>query len=99
MVVRQVSSSDYTATLSKRNSGAMSRGSTLVSVRLTSVPDNDTHGEIVLDVAGDKPVEMMWISPHHLSLSCSSCVPQDVTDETVKAGEIAITYSDNLRPY
>ena len=97
IVVRQVTSSEYTATLSKRNSGAMSKGSTLVSVRLTSVPDNDTHGLIVLDVTGDKPVEMKWIGPHSLALSCASCVPQDVNDETVKAGQIAITYSDNLR--
>ena len=97
MVVSHVSNSEYIATLSKRNSGAASKGSTLVSVRLNSVPDNDTHGLIVLGVDGNKPVEMEWLGLHHLALSCSACKPEDVNDEVVKAGHIIITYSDNLR--
>src|SRR5579883_2760695 len=61
---------EYTATLSKRNSGAMSKGSTLVSIRANGVPDDSTHGVIVLGINGDHPVEMKWIGPHNLSLSC-----------------------------
>ena len=52
VVVGHVESAEYTATLSKRNSGAMSKGSTLVSVRAKGVPDDSTHGLIVLGVTG-----------------------------------------------
>ena len=97
IVVSQVSSSTDTATLSKRDSGATSKGSTLVSIRLTSVPDNDTHGLIVLGIDGDKAVEMKWIDPHHLALSCGSCSPQDINFQVVKTGDIAITYDAKLR--
>ena len=97
VVVGHVSGPEYIATLSKRNSGAMSRGSTLISVRLNGVPDNDTHGEIVLALYGDKPVEIKWIGPRNLALSCSSCTQRDVNDEVVKAGAILLTYDDNLR--
>jgi hypothetical protein len=97
VVVSQASNSEYTATLSNRNSGAMSRGSTLVSVRLKNVPDNDTHGLIVLDVTWNRPVEMRWIGPHNLAVSCASCTVQDVDFEVVKSGDVVITYGDNLR--
>ena len=75
----------------------MSKGSTLVSVRSNNVPGNETHGLVVLGLYGDKPVEMTWTGPHDLALSCSSCTPQDVNDEKVKAGDVVITYSGNLR--
>lgn len=96
VVSARVASSENTATLSKRNSGAMSKGSTLVSVRANGVPDNSTHGMIVLGIIGDKPVEMKWIGPHHLALSCQPCTPQDVNFEVVKSGDITISYSDSL---
>jgi len=96
IVVDHVSNSEYTATLSRRNTGAMSKGSTLVSLRLNSVPDNDTHGLIVLDVFGAEPVEMKWTGLHNLALSCTSCTPQDVNGEVVKAGDVTINYDENL---
>jgi hypothetical protein len=95
-VVNRVQGAQYTATLSKRNSGAMSRGSTLVGVRLNEVPDNSTHGQIVLGLYGDKAVAMQWKGPHELYLSCPSCQRQDVDFEAVKSGEITIRYSDGL---
>jgi hypothetical protein len=97
VVVARVSSSENTAILSKRNSGAMSKGSTLVSVRANTVPDDSTHGAIVLGLIGDRPIEMKWTSPKNLALSCQTCSPQDVDFEVVKAGDITISYSDNLR--
>jgi hypothetical protein len=97
LVLRQVSSSDYTATLSKRNSGAMSRGSTLVSVRGKAVPDNDTHGVIVFGASYGAVVDMKWIDPKHLELSCSSCTVKDVNFEVVKASDVLISYDNNLR--
>jgi hypothetical protein len=96
VVSARVASSENTATLSKRNSGAMSKGSTLVSVRANGVPDDSTHGLIVLGIIGDKPVEMKWIGPHSLALSCQPCTPQDVNFEVVKSGDITISYSDSL---
>jgi hypothetical protein len=69
-----------------------------VSIRVTSVPDSDTHGQIVLGVLGTSaPIEMKWPSPHNLVLSCSSCEPERVNFETVKSGDVLITYDDNLR--
>jgi hypothetical protein len=96
VVSARVAGSEYTATLSRRNTGAMSKGSTLVSVRANGVPDDSKHGLIVLGISGDKPVEMKWISPHNLGLSCLPCTPQDVNFEAVKAGDITISYGDNL---
>jgi len=96
IVVAQVVGPEYTATISKRNSGAMSKGSTLVSLRLNTVPDNDTHGEIVLGIAGDRSIQLTWASPQSLVVSCDSCAPQDVNFEAVKAGGVVITYSQNL---
>ena len=86
----------YTATLSKRDSGAMSKGSTLVSVMANGVPDNATHGTIVLGIKGDWPVEMNWTSPQSLSLSCQRCSPQDVDFQAVKSGDVEITYDKGL---
>ncbi len=88
---------EYTATLSKRDSGAMSKGSTFVSVRANGVPDDSTHGLIVFGVNGNKPVEMKWIGPHNLALSCQPCISQDVNLEVVKSVDITISYSDGLR--
>jgi hypothetical protein len=96
VVSARVASSENTATLSKRDSGATSKGSTLVSVRANGVRDDSTHGLIVLGIVGDKPVEMKWIGPHNLALSCQPCTPQDVNFEVVKSGDITISYSDNL---
>ncbi len=96
-VLRRVSSSDYTATLSQRNSGAMSRGSTLVSLIAKGVPDNDTHGEIVFSTVWNQAVDMRWIDSKHLELTCSSCEAKDVTFEVVKAGDVFISYDSNLR--
>jgi len=96
VVVGHIESADNIATLSKRNSGAMSKGSTLVSVLAKGVPDNSTHGTIVLGVTGDKPVEMKWIGPHNLALSCPPCNPQEVNFEVVRTGEVTISYSENL---
>jgi hypothetical protein len=92
IVSARVASSENTATLSKRNSGAMSKGSTLVSVLANGVPDNSTDGLIVLGIIGDQPVEMKWIDPHNLALSCQQCTPQDVDFEVVKSGDITISY-------
>jgi hypothetical protein len=97
VVVHSVSTADYTATLSSRNSGAMSRGSTFVSLRLKNVPDNDTHGQIVFAVTWNKPVEMKWAGTHELAISCTSCTTKDVDFEAVKSGDIVITYDENLR--
>lgn len=96
-VLRQASSSAYTATLSQRNMGAMSRGSTLVSLRLKGVPDSNTHGEIIFGTIWNQAVDMKWVDPKHLELSCSSCTAKDVTLEVVKAGDVLISYDDNLR--
>jgi hypothetical protein len=95
-VVGTAKSGSYTATLSKRNSGALSAGSTLVSIRLSTVPDNDTHGQIVLALLGDHEVSMVWQDEHHLVLSCASCTQKDVDDETVKAGEVIVRYGPTL---
>lgn len=96
VVSARVQGVEYTATLSKRDSGAMSKGSTLVSVRANGVPDDATHGLIVLGISGDKPIEMRWIDPHSLALSCSSCAPKDVNFEAVKTGELTISYDTGL---
>ena len=96
-IEKQIFSAQYTATLSKRNSGATSRGSTLVSVRLSSVLDTDTHGLIVLGVNGNKAVEMKWIDARHLLLSCASCNPDEVNFESVKTGDVNVSYDINLR--
>jgi hypothetical protein len=96
VVVQQLVGPEYTATLSKRNSGAASRGSTLVSVRLTSVPDNDTHGVIVLGVDGDRHIQMKWKDSHHLSLACETCKAADVNFEATKAGEVIIDFDPHL---
>jgi hypothetical protein len=96
VVLRHVSSSENTATLSQRNSGAMSRGSTLVSLLAKGVPDNDTHGVVVLATAWNQPVDMRWIDPKHLELTCPTCDANDVTFEAVKAGDVVISYGNNL---
>ena len=75
----------------------MSKGSTLVSIRLNGVPDNDTHGLIVLGLDGSKPIEMNWLDSKHLGISCPSCKSTDVNFEVVKTGDITIIYGDNLR--
>ncbi len=96
IVGKQLASPEYTATIVKRDSGAMSRGSTIVSVRLTSVPDNATHGTGVLDVFGDQTVDIRWRDPRHLFVSCKSCRPRDINFEAVKSGEVYISYDKNL---
>ena len=96
-VLQQISSSDFTATLSQLNSGAMSRGATLVSLRANATPDSDTHGQVVFSATWDKPIAMNWIDPKHLELTCSSCTTKDVTFEVVKTGEVLISYDSNLR--
>lgn len=96
VVVGHIESAENIATLSKRNSGAMSRGSTLVSVLAKGVPDNSTHGTIVLGVTGNKPVEMKWTGPRNLALSCQPCTPQDVNFEVVRTGDVTISYSQSL---
>jgi hypothetical protein len=75
----------------------MSRGSTLVSLLAKGVPDNDTHGGIVFSTAWKSPVEMRWVEPRHLELTCSTCAVKDITFEAVKAGDVLISYGDNLR--
>jgi len=97
VVVSRISNAGYTATLSKRDHGALSRGSTLVSIRLDYVPDNDTHGLVVLGVDGNKPIEMKWLGDRNLALNCSSCKPQDVNFQAVKAGGLVITYGASLK--
>ncbi|HUA17851.1 MAG TPA: hypothetical protein VMB25_03840, partial [Bryobacteraceae bacterium] len=87
---------EYTAILSRRDSGAMSKGSTLVSVKANGVPDDATHGAIVLEITGDWPVEMKWADPRSLSVSCQECTPQNVNFEAVKAGDVTITYDKGL---
>jgi hypothetical protein len=97
VVVARVVGPECTVTLSQRNSGlSTSRGSTIVSVILNGVPDNDTHGEIVLEMYGRHSVEMKWVGPRDLSLSCQQCTPKDVNFEAVKVGDLAITYDKNL---
>lgn len=96
LVVKQISNAENTAVLSKRDSGAPSKGSTLVSVRLNSVPDNATHGAIVLGLVGDQMVEMKWISGRHLAVSCRSCTPDDVNYEVTKDGDVVVTYDSNI---
>ena len=96
IVVQQLSGSEYTATLSKRNSGAAGPGSTLVSVRLTGVPDNETHGVIVLGISGDKPIQLKWIDAHHLSLACESCKAEDVNFEATKTGDVIVGFDPHL---
>jgi hypothetical protein len=75
----------------------MSRGSTLVSLRAKGVPDNDTHGEIVFGTTWNQAIDMKWIDPKHLELTCSSCMAKDLTFEVVKAGDVLISYDNNLR--
>jgi hypothetical protein len=97
VVVARVVGPECTATLSQRNSGlSTSRGSTLVSVIANGVPDNDTHGEIVLEMYGAHRVEMKWTGPHNLSLVCPECDPRDVNLEAVKAGNIVISYDKSF---
>ena len=96
-VVLQASSPEYIATIAKRNSGAPSKGSTLVSVHLAGAPDDDTHGTIVLGLTGDKSIGLKWSDPHHLALTCESCKPEDVNFEVTKAGDVFVTYDSNLR--
>jgi hypothetical protein len=96
VVVARVAGPENIATLSKRNSGAMSKGSTFVSILANGVPDNSTHGLIVLGVIGDRPVQMKWTDPHNLFLSCLPCTPQDVNFEAVKTGDLTISYGDGL---
>lgn len=99
IVSARVVGAEYTATLSKRNSGAMSKGSTLVSIRANHVPDDATHGLIVLGLNGDQPVEMKWNGPHSLSISCQPCTPQDVNFEAIKSGDVTISYDKGLNAH
>ncbi len=96
VVSARVVGSEYTATLSKRNGGAMGKGSTLVSVRANGVSDDATHGLIVLGINGDQLIEVRWDGPHSLSLSCQSCAPQRRQFEVVKSGAITISYDKGL---
>lgn len=96
VIISHVSTAENIATLSKRDSGAMSKGSTLVSVRSNRVPDNDTHGLVVFQVVGDRPIEIKWLSAHNLAISCASCTSQDVSFEVVKSDDLIISYSNNL---
>lgn len=95
-IVTQVSSTDYVATVSKRDCGAMGKGSTLVSLRLKSVPDNDTHGVIVFAAQGDKTIETKWNSARSLLISCDSCTQNDVNFEVVKSGDVVVRYGSGL---
>ena len=96
VVVQRLSSAENTAILSKRDSGAPSRGSTLVRVRLNSVPNYVAHGTYVLGLTGNQIVTMKWITPRHLALSCNSCIPQDVNYEVTKVGDVVVTYDAHL---
>jgi hypothetical protein len=98
-VVGHVFSEEYVATLSKRDCGAMSGGSTLVSVRFKSVPDNDTHGVIIFALRGDRNIQMTWKDAHNLVLDCFSCTQNEVTFKAVKSGDVVISYiSENSGP-
>src|SRR5579862_987147 len=96
VVLRRIVGPECTATLSQRDSGAIGRASTLVSIIYNGVPDNDTHGEIVLGLNGQYIVDMKWTGPQDLFLSCSQCSPKNVNLETVRAGDTTITYDKNL---
>jgi hypothetical protein len=97
VVLSRAQGPQYTATVSKRNSGAMSRGSTLVSIRANSVSDDSTHGQVVFGIDGDHPIMVQWTDPHDLAVNCSSCKPEDVNFEAVKAGETTIRYGNSLQ--
>jgi hypothetical protein len=97
-VVEQVSSTEYLATISKRDCGAMGRGSTLVSIRLNGVPDNDTHGGIVLGLYGNKDVHVSWRDSRELTIDCPSCRSSDVDSQTVKSAGVTIHYGSELTP-
>ena len=97
-VVRQVQSGVYTATVAERNSGAMSAGSTLVSIILSTVPDNDTHGEIVFGIRGKRNVSISWLDNRHLFVSCADCKDSDVNFEAVRTGDVSISYAAELAP-
>jgi hypothetical protein len=49
-----------------------------------------------LAVCGNKPVEIEWVSPQNLELSCKTCTAQGVNEEVVKTGDVRICYSDAL---
>jgi hypothetical protein len=95
-VVSSTSSERGIATLSKRDSGAMSYGSTLVSIREKGVPDNDTHGLIVFGARGDQDVKIAWKNARNLMISCSSCKQEDVNYEVVKSDGVIISYSPEI---
>ena len=94
----QYSSADYLATISKRDCGAMGTGSTLVSIRLKGVPDNDTHGLVVLGLYGNKNVQVNWRDSHDLTIACPSCRSSDVRSQMVKAAGVTIRYESELTP-
>jgi hypothetical protein len=65
-------------------------------MRGNGVHDDSTHGLIILEVQGDKPVIMKWAGPHDLSLSCESCTQQEVDFEAIKCSDILIRYAGGL---
>ncbi len=74
----------------------MSKGSTLVSVRLKNVPDNETYGVIVLGLAGNQSLVVRWIGPNELFLDCATCNPDNINFEVVKTGDIKVVYGRSL---
>jgi hypothetical protein len=76
----------------------MSRGSTLVSIRLKGVPDNEAHGSVVLGLYGDKDVQVSWQNSRGLTIACASCKPSDVNFQAVRSGDVVISYGSELVP-
>lgn len=95
-IVSQVSTTNYIATLSRRDIGTVRNGLTLVSLRASGVPDSDTHGLIILQVNGNQSIQMKWIGVHQLEVSCATCTQEDVSFEVVKSDNPVIKYDDNL---
>lgn len=97
VVSARIVGAENTATLSKRNSGAMSYGSSIVSVRLNGAPDDATHGPIVLELKGDHAITMKWTDARNLYVSCQDCSTQGINLEVVRLGDVTIRYDDNLK--
>ena len=87
---------EFTASLSKRDSGATSRGSTFVSIVADGVPDDSTHGVIVFSVSRNQDVQERWLDAHHLEVTCSLCKWEDITLETLLVSKVVIVYGANL---
>jgi hypothetical protein len=69
----------------------------MVSVRLSSIANDSTHGAIVLGVSGDKAITTQWVNGQTLLLSCPLCHPDEVNFEATKVGEVRIKYDINLQ--